>query len=256
MAESNGGFIWYELMTTDADAAGRFYADVVGWRITDSGIANMDYRILNAADASVGGIMQLSREMQDGGARPGWLGYVAVADVDAATASATDAGGRTLVPPTDIPDVGRFAMLADPQAIPIYVMRGSSDEPSRAFDSAAEGHCAWNELATTDMAGALDFYTGLFGWTLGETMPMGELGDYQMIDAGEATIGGVMTASDGTPAMWRYYFRVPNLADAVTRIENGGGSVLHGPQQVPGDDEIVIGRDPQQAIFALVARRA
>jgi predicted enzyme related to lactoylglutathione lyase len=256
MAESIGGFIWYELMTTDADAASRFYTDVVGWQVAASGMPNMDYRELNTATGPVGGILQLDQKMLDGGAQPVWLGYVAVEDVEATTASVTDAGGRVLVPPTDIPDVGRFAMIADPQGIPIYVMHVVSGEPSQAFRPSTDGHCAWNELATPDQAGALRFYTSLFGWTLGETMPMGDLGDYQMIDLGESTIGAVMTAApDGSPPMWRFYFRVPNLGDAVAKIETGGGTVLHGPQEVPGDDEIVIAMDPLGAMFALVATK-
>lgn len=254
MTESNGGFFWYELLTTDADAAQRFYADVVGWRITDSEMPNMDYRILSSAVGPVGGLMQLSDEMLEGGARPVWLGYVPVADADAAAANITAAGGKVLLAPTDIP-VGRFAMVADPQGIPFYVMRDTSGEPSQAFKAETGGHCAWNELATPDSSAALRFYTEQFGWTLGETMPMGDLGDYQMFEHGGEAIGGVMTAADAPP-MWRYYFRVPSLKDAVARIEQAGGSVNHGPQEVPGDDEIIIGTDPQGALFALVGKRA
>jgi uncharacterized protein len=256
MSNPTGAFIWYELLTTDADAAQKFYSSVVGWRITDSGMPDMDYRVLNAGDAPVGGLMALSRDMLDGGARPVWLGYVMVDDVDATIASVTKAGGRLMLPPSDIENVGRFAMVSDPQGIPMYVMHDTSGRPSRAFEERADGHCAWNELATPDQAAALDFYTGQFGWKLGETMSMGEMGDYQMIDVGDTTIGGVMTAADGWPAMWRYYFRVPDLKAAIDETTSGGGQILHGPQEVPGDDEIVIAMDPQGATFALVATKA
>lgn len=255
MSNPTGAFIWYELMTTDADAAQKFYSDVVGWRIADSGIPDMDYRVLNAGDAPVGGLMALSPEMLDGGARPVWLGYVMVDDVDAKIASVSEAGGRVMVPPSDIANVGRFAMISDPQGVPIYVMHDTSDRPSTAFQEGADGHCAWNELATSDQAAALEFYTSQLGWKLGETMSMGEMGDYQMIDVGGTTIGGVMTAADGSPSMWRYYFRVPDLKAAIDKTTSAGGQILHGPQEVPGDDEIVIAMDPLGAVFALVARR-
>jgi uncharacterized protein len=257
VAQQNGAFIWYELMTTDAGAAQRFYADVVGWRITDSGMEDVDYRLLNAPDGQIGSIMPLDQEMLDGGARPVWLGYVAVENVDAAAASIVTAGGNVLVRPTDIPNVGRFAMIADPQGIPVYIMRATGGEGGQAFKPMTDGHCAWNELATPDLSAALRFYTSQFQWERGETMPMGDMGDYQMINLGAEQIGGMMTAGpDGSPPMWRFYFRVPSLKDAIKRIEANGASVIHGPQEVPGDDEIVIAMDPQQAMFALVSRRA
>ncbi len=253
MADPKGAFIWYELLTTDAAAAAAFYGDVVGWQVSDSGMPGMDYRILNAGEQSVGGLMALDENMLAGGARPAWLGYIAVDDVDRAVGELTEDGAAVHVPPTDIPDVGRFAMLNDPQGIVFYVMHATNNEPSHAFRQGAAGHCAWNELATPDPEAALGFYTRHFGWQRGETMPIGELGDYQMLDLGETTIGAVMQAA-GAPPMWRFYFRVPDLAAALERIQAAGGQLLHGPQPVPGDDEILIAADPQGAMFALVAK--
>ena len=252
----NGAFIWYELLTTDADAAADFYSNVVGWQVADSGMVGMDYRLLNAGDAQVGGLMQLDQAMLDGGARPTWLGYVSVDDTDAAVARIGAAGGKVQVPPGDIPNVGRFAMIADPQGIPIYVLHDKGDTPSTAFAQSLYGHCAWHELETPDPKAAMDFYCGQFGWTPGDTMPMGDAGDYLMFDFAGAPIGGIMQATlVGSPPMWRFYFRVPNLETAMHQIEAGGGKVLHGPQDVPGDDRIVVGADPQGALFALVAAR-
>src|SRR5690606_22429029 len=104
--------------------------------------------------------------------RPSWFGYVGVDDVDGIVADIVKAGGVQYIPPTDVPGVGRFAMLADPQGAPFYVMRGEPDETSTAFSPAKAGHCQWNELSTSDPAGALSFYTSRFGWTKGDTMPM------------------------------------------------------------------------------------
>ncbi|MDX1563594.1 MAG: VOC family protein, partial [Gammaproteobacteria bacterium] len=134
MPDPKGAFTWYELLTTDADAAQAFYTDVVGWKIGDSGMPGMDYRFVHAGDTPVGGLMQLSDEMLAGGARPIWLGYVEAGNVDAAIDRIEAAGGKTLVPATDIPDVGRFAMLADPQGVLLYIMQSTSRETSRAFE--------------------------------------------------------------------------------------------------------------------------
>src|SRR5690625_7310585 len=71
------------------------------------------------------------------------------------------------MPPLDIPDVGRLAMVTDPQGAVFYVMRGFSNQISLAFaaDKPRVGHCAWNELSTTDPEAAKAFYFREFGWT-------------------------------------------------------------------------------------------
>ena len=154
MPNKHGEFIWYELLTDNSDGALQFYSEILGWEATDSGQPGMDYRILHARDEDagelldVGGLMQLTQEMRQRGARPLWLGYIGVDDVDQAVGRIVVAGGAVQMPPTDIPDVGRIAMVTDPQSVPFYVMRGFSKERSRAFaaDRPRIGHCAWNEL--------------------------------------------------------------------------------------------------------------
>src|SRR5215210_8558123 len=110
MPTSNRTFVWYELMTTDADAAEAFYRDVIGWTTHDAG---MRYTILSAGEAGVGGIMTLPAEACAAGARPGWIGYIGVDDVDAYAARVEQAGGAIHKPAEDIPGVGRFAVVAD-----------------------------------------------------------------------------------------------------------------------------------------------
>lgn len=125
MADLHGSFIWYELLTGDADAAQDFYGKVLGWTFSDSGQADMDYRLFNAGSEMVGGLMALTDEMKSGGAQPCWLGYVGVDDTDAAVKKIVANGGAELMPAMDIPDVGRMAMVADPQGAPFYVMTRS-----------------------------------------------------------------------------------------------------------------------------------
>lgn len=252
MANRHGEFVWYELMTTDSDAAARFYQAVVGWRV---GAAppppEMDYRLIEAGDGPVAGLMRIDADMAAQGARPMWLGYIGVDDVDAAAAEIARRGGAIHIAPRDIPDVGRFAMAADPQGALFYVMRGASDEASTAFAACIAGHCGWNELSTTDQQGAHAFYEPLFGWTSPEAMPMGAMGDYRFLMAGDLRIGATMEQQD-RPSAWRCYFRVPSIAAAMAALKAGGGTVTSGPHQVPGGDHVVIGADPQGAAFALV----
>jgi uncharacterized protein len=258
MANKHGDFIWYELLTTQADAACAFYSSILGWVSNDSGQAGMDYRILTMAGEGVGGLMAITPEMSAGGARPVWLGYIGVDDVDASAASILAAGGAEHMPAMDVPGVGRMAMLADPQGVPFYIMKGASGETSHAFaaDRPRSGHCAWNELVTTDQSAALSFYTGQFGWRKDGEMEMGPMGKYEFLRHG-SVIGAIMTKPPEQPTpSWNFYFRVPDISAAATRIKSGGGRILNGPQEVPGGDWVINGLDPQGASFALVGQKS
>jgi predicted enzyme related to lactoylglutathione lyase len=135
-------------------------------------------------------------------------------------------------------------------------MRGASDEASTSFDPMTPGHCNWNELSTPDQAGALAFYTDQFGWATGDTMPMGEMGDYQFILQDGEMIGAVMTNPPcGSKPSWKFAFAVADIDVAAEKIKAGGGTVDHGPAQVPGDSWVVVARDPQAAPFMVAGPR-
>ena len=255
MSNKQGEFIWYELMTSDIEAARTFYQSVVGWQIAaQSGMPDMDYRMIDAGDGQVGGMMQIDEEMQAAGGQPLWIGYIGVDDVDATAAAITAAGGQIFVPPTDIPGVGRFAMAADPQGAPFYVMRGAVEGGvSTAFSSYSVGHFAWNELSTPDPLAALEFYGRVFGWTNPNSMPMGELGEYRFLNVGDLGIGAVQQSKEPRAA-WLHYAYVPSISQSVKAVKEGGGTVLMGPHEVPGGGSIITGTDPQGARFALAGR--
>jgi hypothetical protein len=253
-----GGYIWYELMTPDADAAKEFYDAVVGWNIDGEGTPEYGgYRMINRADGKfAGGVLPLTGDMQEHGVQPNWLGYIHVPDVDEATASIERAGGKTLMT-RDVPNVGRIAMVADPQGAPFYIMKpippaGDPNAKSDVFEPNTEQRCGWNELSTIDPVAARRFYGAQFGWTSDNFMPMGEHGEYRFFEHNGVTIGAVAATMDGGRPHWRYYFRVPSISKAKETAEAKGGKIAVGPMQVPGGDYIVIGSDPQGAEFALV----
>jgi predicted enzyme related to lactoylglutathione lyase len=254
-----GNFIWYELMTPDPDGAKVFYDAVVGWDIEPQPSGEMDYRMIRRSDGgNAGGILRLTAEMAGHGARPTWLGYLNVADVDATAASIEAADGKTLMPPTDIAGVGRIAMVADPQGAPFYIMTpipptdGSSGGKSDVFSADAQQRVGWNELQTGDVAAARTFYGEQFGWETGDFMDMGEMGEYRFIDHGGERLGALFNAANGQLPHFRFYVRVPSIAAAKATAEAKGGTIHMGPHQVPTGDWIVIGSDPQGAEFALV----
>ena len=157
-------FIWYELLTTEPDAAARFYGAVMGWVASDSGQSGMDYRILTMNGAGVGGLMAIPAAAAKSGMRPGWLGYVSVADVDKSIASVVGGGGALHMPAMDLPNVGRIAMVADPQGAALYIMTPSGTGEATSFAPRKPGHGGWHELHTQDWKAALTFYGAQFGW--------------------------------------------------------------------------------------------
>ena len=138
MTDREGTPVWYELMTQDPDAAQDFYGSVMGWTFAAMpGAPGNDYRIASAGSETVAGVM---RTQDHAKAMPDmWFFYVAVTDVDAAAQKVKLLGGRIDIEPTDIPDVGRFAFVADPQGAHFYLMRGNSDQDSTAFARNADG---------------------------------------------------------------------------------------------------------------------
>jgi uncharacterized protein len=257
--DSHGKFIWYELLTADMEAALGFYGKLLGWTSSDSGQSGMDYRYVSMNGEGVGGAMALTADMISGGAKPGWLGYVCVDDVDVSAANIAAGGGTICVPAQDIPNVGRFAMFLDPQGVPLYIMTPLPQSgESLSFDLGRVGHCSWNELSTTDQTAALAFYSTHFGWDWNseQAMDMGPMGKYQFINHGGRGIGAIMPKMPQMPSPnWTYYFRVADIDAAISIIGALGGQVFHGPTEVPGDDWVINAMDPQGASFALVGAK-
>ncbi|MBX7483097.1 VOC family protein [Qipengyuania qiaonensis] len=258
MADKQGDFVWYELMTTDADAAQEFYAPLLGWSFEDADFDNNGYRAFSAGETQVGGFLPLTAEMTAGGARPAWLGYIRVDDVPATLADIRERGGQVMVEGVEVPGIGPFAMITDPHGAPFYIIDDRSGQDSGAFAryEPQQGCCAWNELASDNPAQSDAFYTGLFGWTKGEAMEMGPLGTYQMYSHPDYMIVAIYPKMPEDPqAHWLYYFRVPDIDAAVEQIDAGGGRIHQQPTEIPGGEFSLAGIDPQGSFFGLVGPR-
>ncbi len=249
-------FVWYELMTSDAAAAETFYRNVIGWQCADAGMPGMKYTLLSVGESAIAGLMDLPAEAAVAGARPGWLGYIAVDDVDTRLAQLLQAGGAVHHPAQDIPGVGRFATVADPQGAVFCLFKGHSDEAPPQPAAGTPGTMGWHELYAGDQDSAWAFYSSLFGWTQDEAIDMGAMGVYQLFaaSAGGPAIGGMMTCPPEVPQpCWLYYVNVEAVDAAAARVTAAGGQVVSGPMEVPGGSWIVQCVDPQGAMFAMVA---
>ena len=122
--KKHGAFSWYELMTTDVEAAKEFYTKLLGWETEDMNMGDMTYTVLKVGGEEVGGMMSMPPQAE--GTPPHWGIYVTVDDVDATAKLAQELGAKTIVPPTDIPNVGRFYVFQDPQGAVLSVITYSS----------------------------------------------------------------------------------------------------------------------------------
>lgn len=253
---------WYELGTSDLDGARDFYSRVLDWRITDSGMEGFDYRLAEGSNGAVAGMMSTS--FQAGNPPPNWLIYFAVDDCDRSAASVRGAGGKICKDPADIPDVGRFAIVSDPQGAVFGLLqpdmsRMSPEDRAKvaagegAFDQRKAGHAHWNELMSSDPPAGLAFYSSLFGWTKGDAMDMGDMGTYQFIRHRDDDIGAIMGLGDAPMPVWLPYFgAVRPVTETVEAIKSAGGRIHHGPAEVPGPLYIAVAQDPQGAWFGVV----
>jgi predicted enzyme related to lactoylglutathione lyase len=247
-------FVWHDLMTTDTAAATSFYKSVIGWNAADAGVGAGAYTYLSAGTTPVAGLMQIPESARAMGAGPSWMGYVGVGDIEARTARITAAGGKVLRPVDEIPGIGRFAVLADPQGAVFALFQPNNPPAPAAGAPAAAGHVGWNELRATDYKSAFAFYEKIFGWTVADEMDMGPMGFYLMFATGGTAVGGMANKSPEVPVPhWCFYFNVESIDSAMQRVAGHGGKVLHGPHEVPGSSWIAECVDPQGATFALVA---
>ena len=250
MASYGGDFVWYELLTTDPEAAKTVYQKVVGWARPEWEQGPMTYTLWKAGDAMIGGVMLLPDRARAAGAPPHWLGHVGTPDIEASFAKMTSLGGMSYVPPTDIPSVGRYAVFADPQGAALAMYQSAT--PESGPPATGPGTIGWNELMTTDLDAGVSFYEQLFGWNKIQAMDMGEMGIYQMYGKGDRMLGGMMKCPPGvSQPFWLYYITVPDISDALSRVKSNGGQVMNGPMEVPGGGQVAQCFDPQGAAFAL-----
>jgi predicted enzyme related to lactoylglutathione lyase len=251
MGGYHGYFLWHELMTTGPSGAKSFYPAAVGWTITPGGIPNLDYDMWTTPDGFVGGVMQLPQEAQDMGSPSHWIPYGGTNDIEETFRLAVELGARTYVPVTTVPNVGRFAMLADPQGATFAIYQPMT--PADASAKAEIGQFSWHELITTDAPAALAFYSKLFGWAQTSAHDMGPMGTYHLYGRDGHELGGMFNkpADMPFPPHWVCYVRVDNADAAAARVTAAGGTVMNGPMDVPGGDRIAQCMDPQGAAFAV-----
>lgn len=250
---TRGRFVWYDLMTTDPEKAEAFYTKVAGWGTT-VWPGPQPYTMWTVGGTPIGGTMKLP---PGAGAPPHWLAYIASPDVDATVAQALSLGGTVMVKATDIPTVGRFAVLADPQGAVFAAFTPQGERPQKSGPP-APGEFSWHELMTTDYKAGFAFYNALFGWEKIQEHDMGEMGVYLLFGLNGEQLGGMFNKPSfvQAPPNWLQYIAVDSADAAAKRVTANGGTLMQEPMEVPGGDRIAQCMDPQGGAFAVHSRKA
>lgn len=248
-----GRFVWHDLMTTDPEKAHQYYSDLLGWTYKDFNMPEGSYRMIHAAGTEWGGFMPLDPAH---GVPSHWISYVAVADVDAAAAKAQELGGQVAVPGTDIPSVGRFAVIASPTGAYISPYKSETNQAEGPHNPApGPGTFIWHELLSNDPKEDGKFFSEVFGWRI-EEVPMGEMGTYHLfkrLDTG-TDAGGMMPKPPGEegPSAWLPYIQVESADATAARTEELGGKVWMPPMDIPNVGRFTVTSDPTGAFIAFL----
>jgi predicted enzyme related to lactoylglutathione lyase len=248
-----GRFVWHDLMATDVDASLEYHRKLFGWTVEEIDIPGMGkYRKLGAGEHEIGGIVPLEGAE---GIPAHWIGYVTVDDVDAASQRAGSSGGQVCVPPTDIPEVGRFSVITDPTGAVVSPFRSIHGEPPEPEGPPPVGTFCWDELLTNDPEACAAFYGEVFGWTT-QDFDMGELGEYVLFQRGGKGAGAGMLMmppdAEGRPA-WLPYVSVTNVDEKVEKVVELGGTVFVPPTDIPNVGRYSVTADPTGAMLAVMS---
>lgn len=252
LSSTEGTIVWYDLLTRDFDTAWKFYGALFDWAPNETERPVRRYTMIRGRDRNLGGIVPLK---PDDKYPSHWVAYVSVADIEVCCRAVASAGGRVTVPPTEIPGIGRFAMILDPQGAVIAPFQ-SERTPSSPRPDGPDTFC-WMELLTPDPNGAGEFYAKIFGWQMEPGRP-GALGSYWIFRNRGRAVGGMVERSPGAnyPTRWLPYVRVEDLVEIAARAERNGGSVLLPATPIQNEGQFAILCDPPGAFIGIFEPKA
>lgn len=241
IATTVGKFVWHEQVSPDPKQAQDFYTQLFGWDVEVFKPGEADYPMISSGGQSHGGF----GKALEGAPPPHWLSHVRVESVEETVEKAKSAGGKLAAGPFEMAEVGRIAIVADPQGAYVSAYQPEGDA------LASEGVFVWDELGTTDADGAQRFYAEVFGWTTSDMGP--EYGGYRVFNRGETGIAGFMQLQDASvPPHWHPYVAVEDPDATTAKAKELGGAALMEPMDVPKVGRLAVLRDPQGATFGII----
>lgn len=246
---TTGRFVWHELHTTDRPKASKFYSTLLGWETKEVPMGPGEpytLCLMNGKDHA-----GITKSMAPAGVPSHWIPYIAVDDVDKSAAKVTELGGKILMAPTDIPNVGRFAPVMDPQGAPFALYKGQNPYPEEPATPPVSAFC-WEELMTSDPEAAAKFYSTLLGYTV-ESKDMGPMGTYRILKRGDRQTAGIMKLPPGAPprSAWLEYIHVADVDGSLRNAKEIGATQLMPPMDIPNIGRFAVLGDPTGAAVAL-----
>ena len=239
---------WVDLQSSDPDAAKTFYGGLFGWQFDDQPMpGGPPYSMAIKDGESVAAIGPMSPDLAAQKVPPFWNTYIAVDDVNAATAAAKSAGGRVMMEAFDVVEAGRMSVVADPSGAIVNLWQARRHIGASVVNE--PGTLIWNELLTDGSEATFAFYDKVFGLTA-EVSEMGG-NPYTIFKLGDDMVAGSMAPPmEGIPNHWHVYFAVEHIGPALEKALQLGGTVINGPMPTPIGPMATLS-DPQGAIFSL-----
>ncbi len=227
-----GRYCWYDLISKDPEKSLKFLEDF----FQINGKRSPDYTELSVQGASFGGLM---KKPDDQGPSV-WVGYIHVESLADSTRKAEELGAKIFMRDVEIPGVGRFSFLQDPQGAFVYLFQpGIQMEDPKV----KPGMPCWCELRSQDPEGSKEFYGQLLGYQARE------IPGYTMLQLNGQDIAGLAREKDQTG--WLFYFLVDNTRQSCAEAVKLGARERLAPQEVPGWGTMAVLEDPTGAVFAL-----
>jgi uncharacterized protein len=226
-----GAPTWLELFTSDPQRSRSFYCDLFGWTVMELGPDYGNYANLLLDDRMIAGSM-----VNDGqaGAPDGWSLYLDVPNIEAAAHAVESNGGHVMMPPMDVMEMGKMAIIGDPGGGSVGMWQAGTHQGFGVLDE--HGAPSWFELHTRAYDATVPFYRNVFSWNTHVVSDSPEF-RYTTLGKDENSLAGVMDATyflpEWTPAKWCVYFRSNDVDATVARAIELGGSVIDPAQDTP-----------------------
>jgi uncharacterized protein len=254
-----GKFVWYEHVSNDVEKAEAFYGALLGWKVGAFPVGDSTYDMIlsgDTMDTMIGGFVPVKSELH----RSHWISYVSVEDVDGAVRMATALGGRVVEAPSDVPELGRQARIADPQGAQLCLFTNANGDPpdpptavgSTPFSSYKRWF--WNELHTPDPNKALTFYEKTIGYSC-RSMDMGPAGMYYVLVSRDGVDRGGVTSHLSRAPHWLQYVAVQDTNAIMAQARQLGAMIVQDAMDIPGVGRFGVLQDPAGAMLAVMQPR-
>lgn len=243
-----GKFVWFDLFTSDLATAMPFYEQLFGWRFEVTVDGEDRVRTITRDGHPIANAVEI-KEPIEGPRESRWLGYMSVGDVDTIAQWCAENQGSIYIPPTDLPDRGRIAVIKDPQGAIFGVLTASGGDGDDV--DLTENTWMGSELWAIEFDSALAFYAGMIGYEV-KKMAVGPASEYHFLAKDDRIRAGIVQMPwDGAQSEWLPYIAVRDTAAVTEQATRLGGKLVIAPDLNAPEGRVAIIADPTGAVFAI-----